>query len=93
MSIQLNKPYKIVFHKQKRYTQHYSIPANQSLVVPLKTFGTDVSCDVRWENSNGELQVLNQILFSIDNIEPLNPLIDDKLQEIWEHYYAARPEL
>jgi hypothetical protein len=92
MSIQLNKAYKIISYKQKRYTEHYKIPAQQALVVPLKKFGDDVSCDVRWENTNGELQVLNSILINVENIVPLNPMIDDKLQEIWDHYYGSTTE-
>jgi hypothetical protein len=89
MSIQLNKPYKIIFHKQKRYAAHYNIPAAQALVVPLKVYGNDLSCDVRWENSNGELQHLPQILFATDNLEPLNSMKDDKLQDLFDHFYGS----
>lgn len=89
MSIQLKKPYKIIFHKRKRYASHYNIPAESSLVVPIKLYGNDISCDVRWENANGELQLLSDILFSVDNIEPLNPMTDDKLHDLWQHYYGT----
>jgi hypothetical protein len=92
MSIHLNKPYKIISHKQKRYAAHYDIPAAQALIIPLKVYGTDVSCDIRWEDANGELKVLHEKIFSIENIEPLNSLIDDKLHEIWEHYYSMNKE-
>lgn len=93
MSIQLHRPYKIISHKQKRYASHYNIPSQQSLIVPLKEYGNDVSCDIRWEDGNGELQVLHEKLFSVENIEPLNSLIDDKLHEIWEHYYSMNKEV
>jgi hypothetical protein len=90
MAIHLNKPYKIVAFRQKRYESHYHIPADKSLVVPLKELGEEVSCDVRWEDSNGELKVLNNVLFVNDNLIPLNAMVDEKLHEIWEHYYNVQ---
>jgi hypothetical protein len=89
MSIHLKKPYKIIQHKHKRYSEHYKIPAENALVVPLKEFGAEVSCDVRWEDGNGELHVIHQILFTNDNIMPLNPLLEDKLHDLWLHYYGV----
>jgi len=90
MSIHLKKPYKIIESKHKKYSEHYEILADRSLVVPLRQFGEEVSCDVRWENANGELKVLNNLVFVSENLIPLNPLIDEKLYEIWQHYYEAR---
>jgi hypothetical protein len=87
MSLRLNAPYKIIHHKQKRYESHYLIPAATTLVVPLKELGEEVSCDVRWEDTNGELKVLHNKLFIVDNLVPLNAMVDVKLHEIWEHYY------
>ena len=87
MSVQLNKPYKIVPRKHKKYGAHYNIPAEKSLVVPLKQLGEEVSCDVRWENENGELKELHNVIFVFENLVPLNSMIDDKLHEIWMHYY------
>lgn len=87
MSIHLNKPYKIIDFRQKRYDVHYNIPSANSLVVPVKNFGDEVLCDVRWENENGELKVLHEKMFTNENLIRLNPLIDEKLFEIWAHYY------
>jgi hypothetical protein len=93
MSIHLKNPYKIITNKQKRYSGHYQIPADQALVVPITMYGDEVSCDVRWENANGELQLMTRILFKVENIEPLNPMIDVKLHEIWEHYYGLEKDI
>jgi hypothetical protein len=90
MSIRLKKPYKIIQPKHKKYEAHYLIPADKSLVVPLQVLGEEVSCDVRWENDNGELKAIHNIIFIKDNLIPLNPMIDDKLYSLWLHYY---PEL
>jgi hypothetical protein len=87
MAIHLNKPYKIIQPKQKKYEAHYLIPADKSLVVPLKVLGEEVSCDVRWENDNGELKAIHNIVFVNQNLIPLNPVIDEKLYELWQHYY------
>ena len=87
MNIELNKPYKIVTSKHKRYEEHYQIPAADALVVPLKGLGSESSCDVRWEDSNGELHVITNRMFSNENLMPLNAMIDVKLYEIWSHYY------
>lgn len=90
MSIHLNKPYKIISGKHKRYESHYSIPAEKSVVIPLRALGAEVSCDVRWENENGELKSLHNIVFVNDNLIPLNSMIDEKLYEIWVHYYGQK---
>jgi hypothetical protein len=90
MSIQLTKPYKITAAKVKRYQNHYAMPADSSLIVPLKTLGNEVSCDIRWENENGELQLLENKVFVSENLVPLDPLIDHKLHELWEHYYGTK---
>jgi hypothetical protein len=87
MNIHLNKPYKIIAFRQKRYAAHYNIPASDSLVVPVKNFQEEVQCDVRWENENGELKVLHEKMFVSENLIELNPLLDEKLFELWAHYY------
>jgi hypothetical protein len=88
MSVQLGKPYKISQHKLKRYADHYNIPSDNCVVVPVKSFGDDLSCEVRWEDANGELQLRNDLLFSQENIEPLNAFKDPALHELWQHYYS-----
>ena len=89
MSIHLRRPYKITERKLKRYEDHYHIPADKCLIVPIKEFGDDVSCDVHWEDSNGVMQRQYQLLFSQDNLEPLNQMRDFQLHEIWQHYYSS----
>jgi hypothetical protein len=91
MRIQLGKPYKISHHKLKKYAQHYSIPSDLCVVIPMKSFGNDLSCDVRWEDLNGELQQKKELFFSIENIEPLNAFKHPELHEIWQHFYSTKP--
>ena len=88
MSIQLNRPYKILEYRNKRYEAHYNIPSANCLIIPIKEYGDDVSCDVRWEDDNGELQLKERLFFKTENIEPLDPLKNFQLQEIWVHYYG-----
>jgi hypothetical protein len=89
MAIHLKKPYRIIPTREKRYNAHYNIPSDQSVVVPLKELGSEVLCDVRWENDNGELRVIHNIMFVSENLVPLNPMLDKKLFDIWEHYYNS----
>jgi hypothetical protein len=89
MPIQLNKPYKIIPLRQKRYEAHYRISAADALIVPIKFLGPEVSCDLRWENANGELEVIYNAMFVIENLIPINEMLDVKLLEIWDHYYSA----
>src|ERR1043165_1588940 len=90
MSIPLNKPYRILTTRVKRYATHYQIPAEYSLVVPVKALGEEVLCDIRWEDENGELHVIHNALFVNSNLIPLNQLPDGKLIELWEHYYESK---
>jgi hypothetical protein len=87
MSIHLNQPYRIVPARHKRYTAHYGIPAADVVVVPLKELGEEVLCDIRWEDQNGELQVIHQAMFVKDVLFPLDQMLDMKLYDIWIHYY------
>jgi len=88
-TVQLNKPYKISFHKLKRYTAHYGIPADKCVVIPKRYYDEDVACDVRWEDNNGELQVKELLFFASDNIEPVNALSHFHLYELWQHYHGS----
>jgi hypothetical protein len=90
MSIALNSPYVVLPRKRLKYLNHYGITSETFLVVPLKDYGSDVSCDVRWEDANGELQVLQQIVFTKDNLVKLNGMLDNTLQELWTHYYSQQ---
>ncbi len=87
MSIHLKKPYKIVTTREKRYSSHYDIPAAECLVVPLREYENEVLCDVRWEDNNGELHVRHNMVFVNDNLIPLQSMLDEKLHDIWSHYY------
>lgn len=87
MSIHLNQPYKITPSKYKRYEAHYRIPAADVVVIPMKQFGDEVSCDIRWEDHHGELQVIHHVMFITENLVPLNPMLDVKQHELWSHYY------
>ena len=92
MNIKLNKPYKIVREKLRRYTSHYNIPAGKALIVPVKDFGDEVSCDIRWEDGRGRLHLLENKVFSCENLTPMNGFQEEDLYELWEHYYAERQE-
>jgi hypothetical protein len=87
MSVILNSPYVVLLKKRPKYISHYGITSETFLVVPLKDYGTDVSCDVRWEDGNGELRVRQDLVFNKDNLVKLNGMLDVKLQELWDHYY------
>ncbi len=87
--IKLMKPYKIAPGRAKRYQAHYNVPALETLIVPLREFGDEVSCDIRWE-SGDQLHLLENKIFVSKNLVPLNPLIDSQLHEIWQHYYDKK---
>jgi hypothetical protein len=89
MSIHLNQAYRIIPTRFKRYEAHYKIPSADVLVVPLKELGEEVLCDLRWEDSNGVMQVINNVMFVKENLIPLNGMLDVKLLEIWTHYYQS----
>lgn len=88
-NIKLGTGYKIIETRYKRYIEHYQIPSSECLVVPLKSYGTDLSCEVRWEDEYGVLHSKGPLLFTGENLKPINPLLDSKLFEIWQHYYGA----
>jgi hypothetical protein len=86
MSIHLNKPHKITFSRQKRYEEHYQIPASEALVVPIKNLGTEALCEVRWVDTVGEMHSKSNVMFAHENLEVLNGLEDEKFYEIWTRY-------
>ena len=88
MSIKLNRPYKIARERHKRYESHYNVPAGKALVVPVRKFDHEVSCDIRWEDEEGRLHVRQNKVFTSENLVPLNALLELDLYELWEHYYA-----
>lgn len=89
MSIKQGYPYKIALHRAKRYAAHYNIFPEKCLIVPLRLFGSEVSCDIRWEDDNGELHLLEDKFFVCDNLVPLNAMLEPKLVDLWKHYYDS----
>lgn len=89
--MQLNKAYKILPTRLKRYEAHYQIPADRCLIVPLKELGNEVSCDIRWEDDSGEFHLLSQKIFVSDNLIPLNGMLESKLYELWLQHYPEEP--
>lgn len=90
MSVHLRQPYTIVASKIRRYSEHYQIPADRCLIVPVKLYGEEISCDVRWEDDNGELHYVTGLLFRAENLEKLNQFVNVKLYELWEHFYGVK---
>jgi hypothetical protein len=88
MAIHLNKPYRIIPTRVKRYEAHYQIAAENALIVPQKILGGETMCDIRWEDSEGKLHVIHNAMFVNDNLIPLAQLPDNKMQELWNHYYG-----
>ena len=88
-NIKLGTGYKIIATRHKRYVEHYQIPSSECLVVPLKSYGADLACEVRWEDEYGVLHSKASLLFNNENLRPINPLLDVKLFEMWKHYYGA----
>ena len=93
MTIHINKPYKISALRYKRYNAHYNIVSSEAVVIPLRNLGSEVMCDIRWEDANGNLGVKQNVMFANDNLIPLNPLLDESLLGIWKHFYEASPKI
>ena len=90
MNIKLTKPYKISPDRLRQYQSHYNMPAERSLIVPIKALGDEVSCDIRWKADNGDSHVLKNKVFDSENLVPVNPLLDLKLYELWKFYYDIK---
>jgi len=89
MTIKRGLPYKIEPHQAKKYAAHYNILPEKCLIVPLKLFGEEASCDIRWADDNGELFLLQNKFFMLENLVPLNPLLEVNLYELWRDYYKS----
>lgn len=85
-----NNPYKISSHRSKKYAAHYNIYPERCLIVPLRLFGSEVSCDIRWEDDNGELHLLQNKFFLSENLVPLNSMLEPELADLWKHYYDSQ---
>lgn len=89
MTIKPGMPYKIATRRVKKYAAHYNINPELCLIVPTRVYGDEVSCDIRWEDANGELRLLQDKFFVCENLVPLNEMLDPKLMELWTHYYNS----
>jgi len=84
--IRLGKPYKVSEHKHKQYQKHYEIPIDICVVIPVKKYGDQISCDVRWKDVSGENHQREELMFSSAYLLPLDAMKDFKLYELWEEY-------
>ena len=89
MTIKPGMPYKIAPLRVKKYAAHYHISPERCLIVPMKILGNEASCDIRWEDDNGELFLLQNKFFVCENLLPMNAMLEPKLHELWQHYYPA----
>lgn len=85
-NIHLGKPYKISEHKHKQYVRHYEVPIGNCVVVPVKKYGDQISCDLRWKDEAGETQHRDELMFSSAYLLPLDAMKDFKLYDLWEEY-------
>jgi len=83
MWIHLKNPYKIIPIKEKRYNEHYHIPASQCLIIPIKRMDEDVSCHVHWQDRDG-VHTLFNMMFTSENLEPVDSVGHAELFELWE---------
>jgi hypothetical protein len=84
-NINLNTPYKIIPSKHKRYSAYYEIPGSESVIVPRKKYGDQISCEVLWKDSDGETHHKPDLMFDSLNLEPLNAMKDYILFALWEN--------
>lgn len=84
--IRLGKPYKVSEHKHKQYNKHYDLAIEKCVVVPVKKYGDQISCDVRWKDESGETKHRDELMFSAGYLLPLDAMTDFKLYDLWEEY-------
>lgn len=89
--IGLGKPYKVSEHKHKQYQRHYEVPIEKCVVIPVKKYGDQISCNLRWKDESGELNQREELMFSGGYLLPVDALKDFKLYELWEEYTRAQP--
>jgi hypothetical protein len=89
MTIKKGLPYKIEPHQAKKYAAHYNITPQKCLIVPVKIFDNEASCDIRWEDDNGEVFLLQNKFFVCENLVPLNSMLEVELHMLWRHYYDS----
>jgi hypothetical protein len=84
-NINLNTPYKIIPSKHKRYDSHYEIPSAESVIIPKKKYGDQISCEVMWKDQAGEIHRKSDLIFDRTYLEPLDAMKDFTRFGIWEN--------
>ena len=84
MKILLNQPYKISSRKFKQYNKHYGIPADACLILPQKSFGDQLQCEVLWKDSDGDVKNNQGLMFAASNLESVDAVRDYAIHSLWE---------
>jgi len=90
-NIRLGKPYKVSEHKHKQYHRHYEVPIEDCVLVPVKKYGDQISCDLRWKDASGEIEQREDLMFSSAYLQPLDAIKDFQLYDLWEDYHKNMP--
>lgn len=85
----LSKPYKVSEHKHRQYHRHYELPIEKCVVIPVKKYGDQISCNVRWTEDSGQPNQRNELMFSGAYLQPVDAIKDFRLYELWEDYVRA----
>ncbi len=88
-NIHLGKPYKVSEHKHRQYNKHYEVPIENCVVIPVKKYGDQISCDLRWKDEAGETQHREDLMFSSAYLQPLDAIKDFRLYDLWEDYQKS----
>ena len=88
-NIRLGKPYKVSEHKHKQYHKHYEVPIESCVVVPVKKYGDQISCDLRWKDASGETNQREDQMFSSAYLQSLDAMKDFVLYDLWEDYHKS----
>ena len=84
--IVLKSPYKIIESRYKQYIKHYEIPSAEALIIPVKTYGDQIVCDVVYKDPEGEIAQKSNLMFAASNLEPVDAIKDFDLHTIWENF-------
>lgn len=88
-NIHLGKPYKVSEHKHRQYNKHYEVPIENCVVIPVKKYGDQISCDLRWKDEADETQHREDLMFSSAYLQPLDAIKDFRLYDLWEDYQKS----
>ncbi len=90
-NIGLGRPYKISEHKHHQYQRHYEIPIEKCVVVPVKKYGDQIACNLRWRDESGDVSTREELVFSSAYLLPVDAMKDYALHELWEEYMKTQP--